>query len=159
MLANTYYGTELTQSLIILASTSLWVEPPPARWTYAPWWSTLYFFLRLTGVSRSIGMAPRPSWSSKWILMKVHVTHLASQLDLAQEWNVSCRQAMAMEWCNDGATSWLDRCVTFYVIPILFLYNTYWHLTRRAFSISWFVIMVWNNDCFVLPPKIWLAIK
>ena len=64
--ANTYYGTELTQSLIILASTSLWVEPPPARWTYAPWWSTLYFFLRLAGVSRSVGIAPRPSWSSKW---------------------------------------------------------------------------------------------
>ena len=69
-----------TTNTIILTSTSLWVEPPPARWTYAPWWSALYLFLRLAGVSRSMGIAPRPSWSSRWNSRRCACTSLNEPL-------------------------------------------------------------------------------
>ena len=49
-----------------LTSTSLWVDPPPAWWTYAPRWEVLYLFRRLVVVSRSMGIAPLPCSTSRW---------------------------------------------------------------------------------------------
>ena len=41
-------------------------DPPPAWWTKAPWWADLYCFRRLVGVSKSMGIAPLPSCTSRW---------------------------------------------------------------------------------------------
>lgn len=60
----------------ILTSTSLWVDPPPAWWTYAPRWSALYLFCKLVGVSRSMGIALLPCSTSRWNCLRCACTSL-----------------------------------------------------------------------------------